>query len=133
MNHQMEALTEAVRGILAKGQSKLDKEGVPFSGMAQEVAETLWELGYRQGTKPPSPPLEYSLIRETDAGDVVLVPPRWENLDDIFEFLHYNDGMKEDMSIRYRHAELWDELEGYWWEDAFEDYQKGRVKIYEQG
>lgn len=132
MNHQMEALTEAVRGILARGQYKLDKEGAPFSGMAQEVAETLWELGYRQGLRP-SGPLEYTLIRETDAGDVVLVPPRWENLDDIFEFLHYNDGMKEDMSIRYRHAELWDELEGYWWEDAFEDYQTERAKIYEQG
>lgn len=130
MNHQMEALTEAVRGVLARGQSKLDKEGRPFSGMAEGVAEALWELGYRQETKPPSPPLEYTLVRETDAGDVVLVPPRWENLDGIFDFLYYNGGMKEDMSIRYRHAELWDTLAGYWWEDAFEDYQKERVKIY---
>lgn len=129
MNHQMEALTEAVRGVLARGQYKLDKEGRPFSGMAEGVAETLWELGYRQDLRPNGP-LEYSLVRETDAGDVVLVPPRWENLDDIFEFLHYNGGMKEDMSIKYRHAELWDELGSYWWEDAFEDYQKGRAKIY---
>ena len=73
MNYQKEALTEAVRGILARGQHKLDREGAPFSGMAEGVAEALWELGYRQETKPPSPPLEYSLVRQTDAGDVVLV------------------------------------------------------------
>lgn len=131
--NRKEVLSEAIRGVLARGQYKMDDPGAPFSGMADLIAEQLWEQGYRQGPRSGGP-LEYTLVRETDAGDVVLVPPRWGgDLEDVFEFLHYNDGMRPDMSIRYRHAEMWDELDPYWWEDKFEDYQKERSKIYERG
>lgn len=124
-------LAETIRRLLSAGQYRMDDPDAPFSGMAGIIADRLWDVGYRQ--RHDTGVLEYTLVRTTDTGDEVLIPPSWGNMDKVFEYLHYHGGMVPGMSIYYRPAEMWEELDPYWWEDEFDKYQKERGRIYEQG